>query len=839
MKKQTKRARKFQASGGVKARIDKGTVTKHGKLRNRSKANSKSEEKSAAPKKPTQQDRSDDFIGQENLGDLDMDSFFARFEDNDDDDDSNNDAERPPASASSDDEDGNENDDVGAETKPDVHAKKSKQAEKAKDSPSTSSDDDSGNDSNSDDEDIEAAEAQMKAELSKMQKSDPEFHNFLKENEESLLEFGHEEDAEIDGDDNDEAVDDDEDPGEAMKQSSNRDVALTPKLLSALAKSAFKAHGVKSLKKIVGVYRSACHLSDTSDTTDGKKHQPGESGQVYVIESSKLFDQLMVMCLNRVHIEFKYHLLGGIKAEEDSQEVADDANNDNSKPISPKTLEKATRWSDMRPIMLSFFRSTLHMMEEAKAPELLAFVLKSLANYVRFITPFPRIAELMLKSLTALWSAPLDSSEDYQVVRLNAFLRIRQLALTQPFPFIEDCLKKTYLAYARRAKFGVSVSNSPALPTLTFMGNCLVELYSIDFHSSYQHAFVYIRQLALFLRTAIQKKTPESMQQVFCWQYIQCLKLWVAVLSAAAPTDDGALLRSLIYPLTEIILGASRFAPSPVRHMPFRFHCVRLLQQLASSAEVYMPTTALLLDCLDWKEWNLPTKKSKTARATRGIQVQLMVKLGKEDPLRSHEQLEACINEFFVLLNREIELYRYSAGFPEFAVQIVVRLRAFAKEVRNSRWRAYARGCMDVCDKYSKFAVQARSKLEEAPKDIKRLECIKPVSEPSMRERHAASVEKENKALEAASRPEDAKPNPKQSRDSTHHSDSDDEDGNEDDDEDKAGPKKKKRKQPNNTNKQQRKYENKDKGMKLMEEGALKEAVDEVEEGIDWSDDEL
>jgi hypothetical protein len=53
-----------------------------------------------------------------------------------------------------------------------------------------------------------------------------------------------------------------------------------------------------------------------------------------------------------------------------------------------------------------------------------------------------------------------------------------------------------------------------------------------------------------------------------------------------------------------------------------------------------------------------------------------------------------------------------------------------------------------------------------------------------------------------------------------------------DDDEDKAGPKKKKRKkkQPNNANNQQRKYENKDKGMK--------EAVDEVEEGIDWSDDE-
>merc|ERR1711871_762885 len=181
------------------------------------------------------------------------------------------------------------------------------------------------------------------------------------------------------------------------------------------------------------------------------------------------------------------------------------------------------------------------------------------------MTVYPRLAESMLKTLTGLLSAPIDSSEDYQVVRLHAFLRIRQLAMTQPFPFIEECLKKLYLAYAQRAKFATSSSVTSALPTLTFMGNCVVELYSLDYHSSYQHAFIYIRQLALHLKTAMQKKTSEAMGAVYCWQYLHCLKLWVAVLTEACQSTEGSgangeeqLLRSLLFPLSQVILGTVR-----------------------------------------------------------------------------------------------------------------------------------------------------------------------------------------------------------------------------------------------------------------------------------------
>ena len=76
----------------------------------------------------------------------------------------------------------------------------------------------------------------------------------------------------------------------------------------------------------------------------------------------------------------------------------------------------------------------------------------------------------------------------------------------------------------------------------------------------------------------------------------------------------------------------------------------------------------------------------------------------------------------------------------------------FAKDTKNGKFRAYARGCIELCEKHSNAATEARSKLEEAPKDIKRLEILKPVNAPSMEERYETAISKENR-LEAATQP--------------------------------------------------------------------------------------
>jgi nucleolar complex protein 2 len=49
---------------------------------------------------------------------------------------------------------------------------------------------------------------------------------------------------------------------------------------------------------------------------------------------------------------------------------------------------------------------------------------------------------------------------------------------------------------------------------VNFMMNGVVELYALDFAVGYQHAFVYIRELAVALRKALQQKTKEAFRKV-------------------------------------------------------------------------------------------------------------------------------------------------------------------------------------------------------------------------------------------------------------------------------------------------------------------------------------
>ena len=773
MVKTTKRSRKFNTKtggGAAKALEKKGTkLAKKGKLTMKRTSGSSGAKKEKGGKGSTpsttgatssrkedaeraeQERASHDFLNTDNLGQLDMDSFFEKAvmggEDGWNDDEDDNDEE-----VNDDNEEENAmGDGIGDD-------------EDVDDDDRDDDDDESSIDSyaslGSEEEDIEASEQRLKRQLEQLSSKDPEFHKYLKENESSLLEFGdddeddeddmdeegeeymQDEDA-MDGIANDILSDDDDGEGEEkyamqshfkkQQKAAENKFLLTPQRLQQLEQGAFAAHSIKGLKRIISAYRTACHLSDANaqdqdkgedDDSDDEKRDGagvGKKKKEFQFTSPVVFDRVMAVCLVQCHEEFYHHLLKDKPDDDDDDDDDDESSGDDAtpkdkepsvtfdenKPLHPKKLAKSPRWLSIRPLIESFLKSTLHILSEAgKEAKLLQFVLSSLAKYIPYFTAYTKLAKLYLKTCVQLWCAPLDTSEEYNTVRLHAFLRVRQLAITQPYPFIEDCLKLTYLSYAKRSKFGTASNVTSVLPTLTFMGNCIVELYTLDYASAYQHAFIYIRQLALHLRSAMMKQTPESKSVVCCWQYVHCLKLWVAVLCAAcgknnktsanSDGEDGSmsklgggfgkdeeanLLRSLLYPMTEIIFGVCRLVPTAL-FVPLRLHCVRLLQQLAASTETFIPTTSLMMGILDMKEVGMKPlrdggkgSKNKSATTVRGLRLPLILKLPKENTLRTMEQLDSVLKEMFVLLNREVDMYRYSPGFPEFTFTILQRLR--------------------------------------------------------------------------------------------------------------------------------------------------------------------
>jgi nucleolar complex protein 2 len=775
MVKTTKRSRKFNTKtggGAAKALEKKGTkLAKKGKLTMKRSGGSsggggakkeKGGKGSAAStsatssrkedaEKAEQERHSHDFLNADNLGQLDMDSFFEKAVMGGEDEWSDN----------SDGEIEKEDDyDGGAEVMGNGIGDDAD--EKGEDD--REDDDESSVDSyaslGSEEEDIEASEQRLKRQLEQLSSKDPEFHKYLKENESSLLEFGDDDEDDEDDDMDEEGEDymQDEDAMDGIandilsdeneeeekyamqshfkkqQKAAENKFLLTPQRLQQLEQGAFAAHSIKGLKRIISAYRTACHLSDANqqDQDKGEEEDSDEENgagagigkrkkKEFQFTSPVVFDRVMAVCLVQCHEEFYHHLLKDEPDDDDDDDDDEESSGDDAtpkdkessvtfdenKPLHPKKLAKSPRWQAIRPLIESFLKSTLHILSEAgKEAKLLQFVLSSLAKYIPYFTAYTKLAKLYLKACVQLWCAPLDTSEEYNTVRLHAFLRVRQLAITQPYPFIEDCLKLTYLSYAKRSKFGTASNVTSVLPTLTFMGNCIVELYTLDYASAYQHAFIYIRQLALHLRSAMMKQTPESKSVVCCWQYVHCLKLWVAVLCAAcgknnktsenSDGEDGSmsklgggfgkdeeanLLRSLLYPMTEIIFGVCRLVPTAL-FVPLRLHCVRLLQQLAASTETFIPTTSLLMGILDMKEVGMKPlrdagkgSKNKSATTVRGLRLPLILKLPKENTLRTMEQLDSVLKETFVLLNREVDMYRYSPGFPEFTFTILQRLR--------------------------------------------------------------------------------------------------------------------------------------------------------------------
>jgi len=139
-----------------------------------------------------------------------------------------------------------------------------------------------------------------------------------------------------------------------------------------------------------------------------------------------------------------------------------------------------------------------------------------------------------------------------------------------------------YLSFVRNAKF----TSARTVPLMAFLSNCVVEIYGLDMASAYQHAFVYIRQLAITLRNALHKRTKEAYQTVYNWQFVHSIRVWAKVLGTycartrpgGAP-DSTSPLVPLIYPLIQVALGTARYeAPAP--RTPSRAHGLTRLRRI-------------------------------------------------------------------------------------------------------------------------------------------------------------------------------------------------------------------------------------------------------------------
>lgn len=92
-----------------------------------------------------------------------------------------------------------------------------------------------------------------------------------------------------------------------------------------------------------------------------------------------------------------------------------------------------------------------------------------------------------------------------------SLLFLKDLCIRLGSDCLDECFKGIYKAYVLNCQF----VNAVKLQHIQFLGNCVIELFRVDLPTAYQHAFVFIRQLAMILRDALNTRTKVLLVLLF------------------------------------------------------------------------------------------------------------------------------------------------------------------------------------------------------------------------------------------------------------------------------------------------------------------------------------
>jgi len=273
-------------------------------------------------------------------------------------------------------------------------------------------------------------------------------------------------------------------------------------------------------------------------------------------------------------------------------------------------------------------------------------------------------------------------------------------------------LKGIYLAFVRNCK----ATSIHTWTIINFMMNCVVELYGLDFVASYQTAFVYIRQLAIQLRNAIVLKKKESFKIVYNWQYVHCLRLWSRLVSVycdyTTGTDESEnILFSLIYPITQIIIGTICLVPT-ARFFPLRFHCIRALLEINEKTKTYIPIAPYLFEVLNSSEIQQKAKAS----TLKAFDFRFNIKANKSY-LHTRIYQDGLAEETVSLLLNFYAQSSNSIAFPELVIPAQIQLKRFIKKSRNIKVNKQVQQLLEKINQTSSFIESQRSAVDFSPSE--------------------------------------------------------------------------------------------------------------------------
>ncbi|KAH7871227.1 Noc2-domain-containing protein [Lentinula edodes] len=518
-------------------------------------------------------------------------------------------------------------------------------------------------------------------ELSQLAERDPEFYQYLQENDKELLEFDPDNAHEVE----DDAVLEDEDVEMAKEQSP----ALTIKILRNWQKAILEQRSLRALRKLLVAFRSAAHMNEDSQVL------------AWTIDNSSVYNKLITTTLRYTSVVLEHHIPY--------------KNLPNGK-FKPPT--QTAKFKTLQKMILSYFHNVIYVLSQLTDNELLQLAVTESAKIIPYIVSNRKAVKLYLKKCLEIWSSANDS------IRIASFVAIRKLAAATDQSILDHVLKGTYLTLVRSSKSTTAYN----LPSINLMKNSASEIYCLDQAMAYQHAFGYIRQLAIHLRNSMKVKSKEAYKQVYNWQFIHSLDFWSIVLARACDSElelaNGAPseLKPLIYPLVQVSLGVIKLI-SNSRSYPFHLHVIRSLLHLTRHTQIYIPIAPYILPILTSTLSSSSRPKSSTLKS---LDLDLQIRTPQQY-LKTRVYVEGLIEEVTYLSAEWLstKAVHGSIAFPEIVVPVLVVLKKAIKTAKSNGSRKDSASIKTLVERIEdsvRWSDQRRKEVKLAPNMISAVE---------------------------------------------------------------------------------------------------------------------